>query len=61
MRKVAVQTVGVLTLQFSEILELLSYYDRMRRMQKRMTQTVAERHGYERTSLDSMGSYNSFT
>ena len=57
------QTVSVLTLQFSDIIELLSYYDKMRRMQKRIADaslmsaaTSASGHT-RRASLDSFGSF----
>jgi hypothetical protein len=41
------QTVSVLTLQFSEIVDLLSYYDRMRRTARRIA------NGLETASLQS--------
>ena len=53
------QTVSVLTLQFSEIVDLLSYYDRMRKLQKRLVnESVSSATGghVRRSSLDSFGS-----
>jgi len=47
--------VSVLTLQFAEIIDLLSYYDRMRRLQKQLQDPF--RAG--RPSLESVGSFHS--
>ena len=51
----SLQHVSVLTLQFAEIIDLLSYYDRMRRLHKQLQDPF--RAG--RPSLESVGSFHS--